>query len=294
MLGFGVGALVAAAVPLAGGFDLRVLGAFAIYFVWVTLAVSWNVAGGFAGLLNLGLVAFFGAGAVVGGVAMESGLPPAAAVLLSALAGALIAVCLTPTFRLKSFYFALGTFIVPYMVKPLVEVSSGAAVFRVPAAEILSPGELYYAGLGLAVFAVASVFLLMRSKAGFALRAIGNDEAASSAVGVNVNLYKAAALVVSGALASLAGVYYLEIAGTADTTIFQNLNFSLLPLFMVIIGGTGTLDGPVIGALIFSALSYFVTSQFPGSTLDVFVLSVAVIGVAMLRPRGLMAGRGSR
>lgn len=290
---FGAAIAVAALVPLAG-FDLRLLGAFAIYFVWVTLAVSWNIAGGMAGLLNLGLVAFFGLGAAVSGAAMESGVPFPAVVLISALAGVALAVALMPTFRLKSFYFALGTFVIPYMVKPLVELAGQSAVFRVPEAGILTAGELYYGGLVLTAFALGLVYLVTNSKVGLALRTIGGDEIASAGVGVNVNLYKAAALVVSGALAGLAGMYYLQIAGTVDTTIFQNLNYSLLPLFMVIIGGVGTIEGPVVGALIFSVLDYFLTSQFPGSTLDVFILAAAVIAVALVRPRGLVPGAKKR
>lgn len=293
LLIIGAGA-VAALVPLMGGFESGILAAVAIYFVWITLAVSWNIAGGYAGLLNLGLVAFFGLGAVVGGAALQSGLPFVAVVAAAGLAGAALASFLVPTFRLKSFYFAMGTFVVPYIVKPLVEVVSGSAVFRVPSGDILSVPELYYSGLALALSALLGVQLLMKSKVGFALRALGSDEVASSSLGVNVALYKAVALVVSGMLASLAGLYYLEIAGTADTTIFQNLSFSLLPLFMVIIGGTGTLDGPVVGALTFSVLNYFVTAEFPGSTLDVFVLSLAVVAIALFRPRGIVPRRLGR
>ncbi|MDG6903006.1 MAG: branched-chain amino acid ABC transporter permease [Nitrososphaerota archaeon] len=281
------GSLAAALVPLAAGSDQGILGAFAIYFVWITLAVSWNVAGGFAGLLNLGIVAFFGLGVAVAGAGLQSGFPLPEVVALSALAGALLAAVLVPVFRLKSFYFAMGTFVIPYMVKPLVELVGGSAVSVVPGGDILSSSQIYYAGLALAVFSVSGVFLLMNTKSGLALRAIGADETASSGAGVDVVKYKAIALAASGALASLAGMYYLEIAGTVDTTIFQNLNFSLLPLFMVIIGGVGTIEGPVIGALIYSALSYFIISQFPGSTADVFVLSLAVIAMAIFRPRGL-------
>ena len=287
---FAAGAATAAIVPLTGGFDPRLLGAFAIYFVWVTLAVGWNLAGGFAGLFNLGLVAFFGVGAAAAGAALQSGAPVPEAVLAAALAGAALGALLVPTFRLKSFYFAIGTFVVPYMAKPVVELASGSAVFRVPETAILSPAQLYYAGLALTVSVVSGVYLLMRSRVGLALRAIGGDEVAAAGAGVNVGMFKAAALVASGAVASLAGLYYLEIMGTVATTGFQHLNFSLLPLFMVIIGGTGTVEGPVVGALVYSVLSYFVASQLPGSTLDVFVLSVAVIAVALLRPRGLVSG----
>lgn len=287
LLVFTAGTLLATLVPLAGGYDPRILGAFAIYFVWITLAESWNLVGGFAGLLNLGLVAFFGLGAIVGGAELQVGLPLPGVLLASGMAGAGLAALLIPTFRLRTFYFAMGSFVVPYMVKPLVEAFGGNAAFHVPLGRILAPVQLYYAGLGLVAFSVFGVYFLMKSKVGLALRSLGNDEVASASVGVNVRLYKSTALIASGILASVAGLYYVQITGTADTTIFQNLGFSLLPVFMVIIGGTGTFEGPIVGALVFSALNYYVTSQFPGSTIDTFVLSIAIIAVALFRPRGI-------
>ncbi len=265
------------------------LGAFAIYFVWIVLAESWNLVGGYAGLLNLGLVAFFGLGAVVGAAGLQAGFPIVAVVILAGAAGVILAAFLTPTFRLKGLYFAVGSFVVPYMVKPLVEVLGGSSAFRVPEGEILSPSQLYYAGLALAVAAVFTVYFVMKSKLGLALRTLGNDEVAAVSIGTNVVLYKAMALMISGCMAAVAGLYYAEIAGTAETTVFQNLAFSLLPVFMVVIGGAGTLEGPIVGALLFSGLNYYVTSQFPGSTLDTFVLSLSIIAVAVYRPRGLVS-----
>ncbi len=222
---------------------------------------------------------------------MQAGFPVPADILLSGAAGAILAAFLIPTFRLKGLYFAVGSFVVPYMVKPLVEVLGGSSAFRVPAAEILSPSDLYYTGLALALAVVFVVYLVMKSKLGLALRTLGDDEVAAASIGANVVLYKAMALMISGCIAAIAGLYYAEIAGTAETTVFQNLAFSLLPVFMVVIGGAGSLEGPIIGALLFSGLNYFVTSQFPGSTFDTFVLSLSIVAVALYRPRGLVPRR---
>lgn len=288
---FGSGILVAALLPGLQSFDPRALAAFAIYFVWISLAVSWNFAGGIARLLNLGLVAFFGLGAVVGTVGLRAGYPAPLVVLLAGISGVVLAVVLIPTFRLKGLYFAAATFVVPYMIKPLVEVFTGNSTFSMPAGDILSPEGLYYAGIALVMSSVIAVSIVTRSKVGLALRALGNDELASSSLGVDVALYKAIALIMSGLFAAVAGLYYAEVEVTTESTMFLNVGLSLLPVFMVVIGGIGTSTGPIAGALIYSGLNYFVTSQLPGSTFDTFVLSLAIVGIAMFRPRGLVSGR---
>ncbi len=269
--------------------SVRVLSVYAIYFMWISLAESWNLVGGYAGLLNLGFSAFFALGGVVGAIALFDGFSFIVSLFLAGFTGAALGVALVPTFRLKNFYFAMATLVVPLIVKPMVEFFGNRADFAVPQTLILTPVGLYYSGLAIAGITIYGVYFLMRSRVGFALRALGDDELASSSLGINVLLYKSIALVASGFVASVAGAYYLQIIGTINTTLFQNLSFSLFPIFMVIIGGIGTFEGPIVGAVVFSLVNYYVTSQFPGSTIDTFVLSLMIIGVAVLLPRGLVS-----
>jgi len=271
-----------------------VLSSLAIYFVWVTLAQSWNLAGGFGGLLNLGLVAFFGLGGVIGAVSMTSGAPALLALGLAAASGAGLALILVPTFRLRSYRFAIATFVVPLALKPVLEIASGRTTFSIPLNQIFTPAGLYYSGLLVAGTTTISVILLLRGKAGLALRSLRDDDVASTSVGVNAVFYKSLALVVSGASASAAGFYYLQVIGTVDTTIFQNLTFSLFPIFMVIIGGIGTLEGPILGAAVFSMINYLATAESPGSVIDTLVLSFAIVAIAVLRPEGLASWRAQR
>ncbi|MDV3277559.1 MAG: branched-chain amino acid ABC transporter permease [Nitrososphaerales archaeon] len=267
---------------------LNSLNSYSVYFVWVTLAVSWNLAGGYAKLLNLGLVAFFALGSVVGAVALTSGLSYGESIALSGLAGSLVAFAMIPTFRFRTFYFAIATLFVPLVIKPLVELVAGVADFRVPQEAILGPVALYYLGISMSGLTILGSYLLIRSRVGYALKALGEDELVSSSVGIDVLSFKAIALIVSGIVASVAGSYYLQIIGTVNTTLFTDLNFSLFPIFMVIIGGAGTVEGPIGGALIFSVLNYEVTSFLPNSTLDTLVLSAMIIGVAVFLPKGIV------
>ncbi len=281
--------VLAAMYPLAlppGG--TRVLAVYAIYFMWISLAEAWNLVGGFAGLLNLGLSAFFALGGVVGAIVLSNGLPFVVSLLLAGVTGAGLGLALVPTFRLRSFYFAIATLVVPLIIKPIVEFLSNRADFVVPQNQILTATELYYAGLAIIGTTIFGIHVMMESRVGFALRALGDDETASSSLGINVLKYKSIALVVSGFVASMVGAYYLQIIGTVNTTLFEDLSFSLFPIFMVIIGGVGTFEGPVVGAIIFSVINYYLTSQFPGRTIDTFILSLMIIGVAVLLPKGLV------
>lgn len=283
------GLLVAGVYPITlPSRSLNSLNLYTIYFVWIILAESWNLAGGYAGLLNLGLVAFFALGGVVASLALATGLPFIVAVVLAGIAGSLAGLALTPTFRLKSFYFAMATLVIPLIVKPIVEFSTNRTDFGVPESAISGSVALYYLGFAMAGLTIFGVYFLVRSRVGIALRAIGDDEIGSGSIGINVLYYKMIALVISGFVASTAGAYYLQIIGTVNTTLFLDLNFSLFPIFMVIIGGLATFEGPIVGAIIFSLITYWLTSDFPGSTLDTLVLSLMIIVVAVFVPRGIL------
>ncbi len=283
------GLLVAGLYPATlSSQSLNSLNLYTIYFVWIILAESWNLAGGYAGLLNLGLVAFFALGGVVASLALTAGLPFILAVVLAGLSGSLAGLALTPTFRLRSFYFAIATLVIPLIVKPIVEFSTNRTDFAVPANAIFGSVALYYLGFAMAGLTIFGVYFLVRSRVGIALRAIGDDEMGSGSIGINVLYHKMIALVVSGFVASTAGAYYLQIIGTVNTTLFLDLNFSLFPIFMVIIGGLATFEGPIVGAIIFSLINYWLTSEFPGSTLDTLVLSLMIIIVAVFVPRGIL------
>jgi branched-chain amino acid transport system permease protein len=282
-----VGILVAALYPFLIKTNPNVLGFFATYFMWIALAESWNLGGGFAGLLNLGLVAFFALGAFVSGFAMFAGFAFLPSLILGGLAGGILGLALTPTFRLRSDYFAIATLVVPFMLKPIIEAVFPRTNFSTPSGEILNPSQLYYAGLAIVAITIFGIFLMMRSRIGMALRAIGDEEVASSSVGINILLYKTMALVFSGFIAAIAGGYYGEHIAI-DSTLFENLTFSLFPIFMVIIGGIATFEGPIVGSVLFSLIFYTLNTDFPGSTYDVVVFSLVIMFVAVLLPRGIV------
>jgi branched-chain amino acid transport system permease protein len=257
------------------------------FFVWIILAESWNIAGGYAGLLNLGLVAFFGLGSFVAGAAMADGVPYVTSLLLSGISGAILGVALLPTFRLRSDYFAIGTLVIPFIIKPITELVGRSSNYATPVSDILSPLLQYNLGLLITTLSIFAIFLLMRSRIGIALRAVGDDETASASLGVNILMYKTVALVVSGFIGALAGGYFIQ-HFSFNTTTFGDFTYSLFPIFMVIVGGIGTFEGPIAGALIFSVINYTVNADFPGTAYDVLLFSLVIMVVAVLVPKGLI------
>jgi branched-chain amino acid transport system permease protein len=289
-----IGFVLAGLYPILSGASPTSLFEFTPYFMWIVLAESWNVCGGFAGLLNLGLVGFFALGAFVTGFAMLNGVTVIPALLFAGLIGGVLALVLVPAFRLRSDYFAIGTLVVPFMLKPIVEaIFHNNTNFSIPRADLLSPIELYYLGISLAIVTIFAIYLIMQTRIGLALRAIGDQEEASSSLGINTLLYKTIALVISGFIAAIGGGYFLQHI-SIDSTLFENLDYSLFPIFMVIIGGIGTFEGPIVGAVLFSAVTYELNGFFPGTSYDVLIFSVLIMIFAVALPRGIVPWLRSR
>ena len=282
-----VGLILTGIYPIVTGASPASLFEYTPYFMWIALAVSWNICGGYAGLLNLGLVGFFALGAFVTGFAMSNGLTVGPALIIAGAIGGLLGLVLVPTFRLRSDYFAIGTLVVPFMLKPIVEAVLPRSNFSIQRGELLSSIQLYYLGLSIAAISIFGTYLIMRTRIGMALRAIGDQESASSSLGINTLFYKTIALVLSGFVAAVAGGYFLQHI-SIDSTLFENLNYSLFPIFMVIIGGIGTFEGPIIGAVLFSVVTYELNGIFPGTSYDVLLFSVVIMFVAVAVPRGIV------
>ncbi len=282
-----IGLLLTGLYPLVSHANPTSLLEYTPYFMWIILAESWNLSGGYASLLNLGLVGFFVLGAFVTGFEMSMGFTLFPALIFAGVVGAILGFTLIPTLRLRSDYFAIGTLVVPFMLKPVVEVVFPRSTFSTPPSEILNPVQLYYLGLTLATISIFGIYLMMQSRIGIALRAIGDQELASSSLGINTMLYKTIALALSGFLAAVAGGYFIQ-SISINSTYFENLQYSLFPIFMVIIGGIGTFEGPIAGAVLFSVISYALNNSFPGTSYDILLFSIVIMFVAVVLPKGIV------
>lgn len=227
-------------------------------FVMVSLATSYDILGGFAGYLNLGHTTFFGVGAYAFTIlaGQDVGLP--LALLAAVIAPVLLAlVAGPPLLRLRGVYFAIAAFGLVVLFRVLAYnfsgLTGGAAGLTVITA--IEQRTVYWALLALASTAVLATFALTRSRAGLALEAIREDEEVAEAFGVRPGVAKLAAMALSAGIAGLTGALYaVDVFFISPETVF-GLTIALTPIVMALVGGSGVVGGPLLGAVFLFTLS---------------------------------------
>jgi branched-chain amino acid transport system permease protein len=287
-VGAGLAVLVAlVALPLVAPRD-DVLNLLFQVFLYVALAASWNVLGGFAGQVNLGHAAFFGTGALVARVTWLGGWPLPLAFLVAAVAGVAIALVIgLPTFRLRGVYFSVGTLALAEVLRITV-TNTQPNISALPTSQLIGYSHLpgYYVTLAVAACCVAASYVLAHSRLGLGMVAVREDEDAAEATGVDALRHKIAALVISAFFAALAGACFAY----HDVSYYLYRPFSPLwtfdPLLAVFIGGVGTVIGPVIGAFFFVVVRELLAQYLV--ELHLIVFGVLFILVVLLLPGGLV------
>lgn len=271
----------------------------ATVFMFVALAQAWNIIGGFAGYACFGQVVFFGFGGyVTASLMVHAHISFWLALPLSALAAGLYGALLgLPLLRLKGHYFAVATLGVAEgtreVVTNLPRLTGGGAGITIPtvgrdaATAYLGNDGFYLLFLGLAVLAVAGVALLARSRFGYMLRAINQDEDAAAAMGINTTRAKVAAFAASGVLTGLAGSIYAFQQVTIFPQRLFEVDISVLVVIMVVLGGSGTVAGPVVGAVSIQFVSEYLRQHFTNA--HTFILGALIIVSVVLLPQGAVS-----
>jgi len=255
------------------------------------MAQGWNFIGGYTGYAAFGNVAFFGIGAYTTGLLMLSKwqLPFFAAAPAGALLAAIVATAIgLPVLRLKGHYFAIATLGVAEALRQIAatwdSLTQGATGIDLPVRSDSS--FFYYVALALVVVGLVVTALLERSKLGYGWVAIREDQDAARMLGINTTLFKVLAFALSAVFAALAGaiVAYQNIHVAPDD--FFKVEYTLRMIIACIIGGTGSVWGPVLGAAVYQLLSTYVWSHF--IELHPTVLGLIIIFFIVFLPRGLM------
>ena len=279
-----------AALPYLG-FSYGVVWVFllAVYF---TLALSYDIVGGYLGYMNLGHSTFFGLGAYTTAILLNQGFT-----LFSALLGALLltaafaAVISYPLFRLRGAYFALATFglisLVEVLTTNLRDLTGGSGGISTPPGDHMIPS--YYLVLTVAGGTMVLSQIVARSKFGLALFSIREDEEVAKAFGVPTSLYKCVALVISSAPASLVGgIYVWNMTYISPGSVF-GLEIALSPIIMAMLGGTGIMIGPLVGAVFITMVQEFLWTEVPYFHLAMYGTVLVLLGLFM--PGGLVRTR---
>jgi branched-chain amino acid transport system permease protein len=276
-------------------FYLRLLGSVLLF---VVLAQSWNIIGGYTGYVSLGHVTFFGIGAYVSALLFARlGWPPFVALLPAGLVAAVFAVIVGyPTLRLRGPYFAIATLALGLVTQLAVGnlpftgagegiVLRGGFPFTRYALEL----AFYFSYLGIATATVAAVIVLERSKLGFGLRAIRDDQEVALSIGVSALRLKLVAFGLSSFFAGAVGsIYAHQVAYVSAPDIFT-LDISIKSLVYAVVGGTSTVLGPIVGALLMELLNVgLATSAIGALRLDHVVFGVLLAITVLAAPRGIV------
>lgn len=267
-------------------------------YMMIALAQSWNLISGMTGYVSFGHTAFFGAGAYTGALLLEQGVPWWLAVPAGAGLALLVAAPLgLLTLRLRGPYFAiamLGLNELGRLVAALwSDVTHGGEGISLAPVLLPSLGTNYFVMLALAVMASLLIAVVYRSRFGLELRAIREDEEAAEMVGVNTTRNKVAAFVLSAVLPGAAGAVYAFYTSYINPVSVFAPALNVQIIVMVLLGGSGTLWGPVLGAGIVMLLRELVWAQFPAAHLA--LVGLMLILVVLYLPRGVLSlGRNRR
>ena len=259
-------------------------------FLYMALGQFWNLLGGYAGLVSLGQQIFIGLGGYTLAVTvLYYGFPIWLGVLTGGVIALLFALVISPAiFRMSGVYFSIGTWVVAESLAIWFSnweyVEMGQGLFIKPAKQ-LSVSQLYYLAMLVAVGSVALVYGVMRSKLGLALMAMRNDPGASETCGVSVFRNKLYCYLISSFCTGItAGVLYLNMVFIQPYQAF-GIDWTVALLFIVIIGGIGTIEGPIIGAVIYVLLQQYL-SDF--ASVSMLVLGIVAIIIMLIVPKGIM------
>jgi branched-chain amino acid transport system permease protein len=275
-----------------------------LVLIYASAATAWNILGGFTGQISFGHAFFFAIGAYTTGyLLIHQGWLPwfgmAVGAVLAAMAGVAIGF---PVFRLRNHYFSIATIAMQQVAFILVvnNVALGSATgLELPLKpeslanlqfSIRDKTEYHLVALGLFTLCALVAWLFMHTRPGYYVRAIRDDEEAARVMGVPVRRYKLYAMALSASLTALAGGLYAMYALFIDPNVVLTIGQSIQIALIAILGGSGSLWGPLIGAVVLNWLQQTTRVQLSGggNGLDFVVYGALVMIVAILEPRGLV------
>jgi branched-chain amino acid transport system permease protein len=277
---------VLAALPMFGSDVLIQFGINTLLLA--VLAQSWNIIGGYTGYASFGNSVFYGLGSYGVAIAMvQWNLPFAVGMIFGAALAVAFAFLLgIPVLRLKGHYFAIATLALAQVMSAIVSNISVAGQNIGLVLPPLNNDPLFYElSLGLLVIATLAVFWLTRSRFGFGLIAIRENEEGAAVMGVNTTLYKVLAFALSGLFAALAGGIHSYWITFLDPESAFDISLNVKMIIMAVFGGPGTVFGPVLGAFVLSAVSEVLSSEV--TNVAGLFFGVVVVAAVVLMPRGV-------
>jgi branched-chain amino acid transport system permease protein len=289
----GVVLVVLALFPILFPAELAWLGLGFLTFIFVTLAVAWNLVGGYAGQVSFGYAAFFGTGAYVTAILWSRNhWDPVATLPLAGLGAVVVALLVgLPCFRLVGPYFSIATIGMSEASRVLAlnldQITGGASGLNLPL-DVPTKAWFYWSGLALAAVTVGLSAWVRASRLGLGLFALRMDQDAAESLGLNTPLFKNLVHCLSAFLVGLAaGLYVVYFSYVHPNQVF-GFDLSIGMVLMGVIGGVGTLWGPVLGAAIYYPVRQLLLSQSSLVAFNLLVYGGLLIAIVLFEPGGLL------
>ncbi|WP_303883961.1 branched-chain amino acid ABC transporter permease [Acetomicrobium mobile] len=286
--------------PLQGPFAQHVL---VLILLFACMSQAWNILGGYCGQVSFGHSVFFGIGAYGAGMAVVTyGLTPWPGALAGALLAAIVAMAISyPCFRLKGHYFAIATFAIVEIFNRLFMVwywVGGALGLDYPIIEegwknfmwFRTKTQYYYGAFGLFIIVFSFVRWMEGHKLGYYMRAVRDGQEAAESLGVNSTSVKLTAIAISAFLAALCGAFFVQYNLRVDPPMVMSLDMSMRFVLITILGGLGTLWGPLLGAAILIPLQEYTRAIWGGlgGGVDLIIFGILIILIVTRQPKGVM------
>ncbi len=254
----------------------------------------WNLLAGYCGLISLCQPAFIGLGGYTLAILAWIGVPIYLGIIAGAIVAALFAVIIsTPVFRLSGIYFAVGTLIVPEILRiilliwrPVGGVLYGkGAGYAVKGATLVSSVESYWLALIICIVSVLCMRYILRSNLGLGLAAIRDNVSTAASSGINVFKLKFYSFIISASITGLAGAVFYISQGFIEPTSAFNVKWTMILILATVIGGIRIEEGPAVGAVIVVILHFFL-ARYGGASL--LIQGIILVTIMLLAPQGIM------
>jgi branched-chain amino acid transport system permease protein len=261
--------------------------------IYITLGQMWNLLAGYSNLVSLGQQMYIGVGAFTLAVVSNNfGVPLVLGLILGGVVSVIIAVGLSYLLlRMRGMYFAIATWMFSEaMVLVFVNfqyLGKGQGLFVV-AARALNDIDKYYFSVVLLIVVTFIVVMLLRSKVGLGLFAIRDNDTAAQTLGAPFFRLKLMCMIASSFITGVAGgIYYIVIVWIQPYAAFS-INWTVAAVFIVVIGGIGTIAGPIVGGVIYVFLSQYLSTLSNIGSLNMVILGVIAVAVIIAAPKGIV------
>ncbi len=306
-----IAAFTAVAAALPAFVPEAYLYTIGLAYLFAVIAISWDVIVGYTGQVNLGHTTFVGLGAYTAAIlqvperiGMNFDVDPVTAILVAGVTAAAVGLIIgIITLRLRGYYFALVTAILPLVFMQTVfiwrDVFGGEEGFSIGSENAIAATVTgkYYAALLILTLSLIALTFIVNSRIGLRFRAVRDSEELAESLGINTTQYKVLAFVISSFFAGVAGAAIVHYRITISPELYD-VPLMLLVILSAVIGGLGTIFGPLFGAIVvYLAKNWWLRELIAASNLplnDEIVLYAALIAAGILMPRGVYAELSER